>query len=124
MDDHSNLNFNHTITMITIKHISLPDRKRFSDTDDLITFLKKDPSPEMWIVNLDGFKCTGDEVVKHSKRTKTRMPRKAEKTYKQLLSEIKQLQKDVHSRIEQSEPVPEPVKDYSNDFQLTYHLTQ
>jgi len=113
--------------MITIKHITLPDRKQFQRTDDLITFLKKDPNPELWNVNLDGFKCTGDEVVKHSTgyRTKTRTPRKTEKSYKQLLSEVKQLQKDVHSRIKQSEPVqPAPVQDHSIDFQLIYHLTQ
>ena len=111
--------------MIIAKHISLPDRKTFKSADDLIVFLKKDSSPELWTVNLDGFKCTGDEVLKHSKQTKTLTPRKAEKSYKQLLSEVKQMQKDVHSRIKKSDPVQvEPEHNHNNDFQITYLLTQ
>lgn len=109
--------------MIKIKHITLPDRKTFKSADDLIAFMKKDRSPELWSVNLDGFKCTGDEVIKHSKQTKTLTPRKTEKSYKQLLSEIKQMQKDVHSRIKKSDPKQSAHVQNSN-FQLIYHLSQ
>ena len=56
--------------MITAKHQS-GTRKNFTGKNELVAFLKGDKSPEMWTVDIDGFKCTGAEVVEYAGSHKT-----------------------------------------------------
>ena len=51
--------------MITAKHQS-GTRKNFTGKNDLFDFMKKEPNPELWSVNIDSFKCTGAEVVEYA----------------------------------------------------------
>ena len=119
------------MTHITARHLS-GTRKAFSDPDDIIRFMRKEPNPEMWTIDIDGFKCTGDEVVKARSsgyQTKTLTPRQDGKSYKSLLSEVKALQSDIHDRqnkLNSMLPKEEPVSrtDQGKNFEVIYSLTQ
>ena len=83
--------------MINARHLS-GTRKTFSSPDEAIRFMRKEPNPEMWTVDIDGFKATGDEVSKHGKlstsyQTKTLTPRQdgSKKELALLLKHKKQL---------------------------------
>ena len=56
--------------MITAKHQS-GTRKNFTGKTDLFDFMKKEPNPELWTVDIDSFKCTGAEVVEYAGSHKT-----------------------------------------------------
>jgi len=78
--------------MITARHIS-GTRKTFSDPDSIIRFMRKEPNPEMWTVNIDGFHATGLEVSKHGKlstsyRTKMITPRHGSSETKAMLTAL------------------------------------
>ena len=133
MQYQSNTNTQTEKTMITARHLS-GTRKTFSDPDEIIRFMRKDPSADLWQVDIDGFKATGKEVASHGKlstggyQTKTLTPRKTGKSYKELLSEIRTLQSDIHDRqAKLSAVVPQresaPVPDQGKNFQITYSLT-